>query len=172
MRIVSMITLDQLCWIATAAYAVHVLEEYTLDWKTWALRTLSVQCDWPTFYLGRSAVIVLGIVAAQIAPQTPTLALSFPALLLMEATLFHVLPVVLTKGQFSPGLLTAVLLFCPIGFLSYQSVFQTGVLSRLTLITSLVAGVLLAAVPMVFLRLRGNAYFFPAEKRKSTSGHQ
>ena len=160
-----MITLDQLCWIAIAAYAIHVLEEYTLDWKTWALLALGLRFDWPTFYVGKSVVLVLGIVSAQIAPQTPILALCFPALLLVEATFSHVLPVVLMRGQFSPGLLTAVLLFYPIGGYCYWAVFQTGLLTKSSLVASLVGGAVLTTLPLFFLRLRNKEYFLPLNKR-------
>ena len=165
-----MITLDQLCWIATAAYAVHVLEEYTFNWKAWARRTLRLRCDWPTFYLANSVVIVLGIVSAQIAPQAPILALCFPALMLINATFFHVLPVFLMRGRFSPGLLTAVLLFYPIGLLCYQTVFQTGLLTRQAFLLSLSGGALLMAVPLVFLKLKNCPYFLPVKRWGSSSG--
>ena len=125
----NMITLDQLCWIATAAYAVHALEEYAFNWRDWARGALKLPVDWPTFYLTNAVAMVLGMVSAQIAPQTPALALCFPALMLINATFFHLLPVLLMKGRFSPGLLTAVLLFYPIGLLCYRTVFQIGLLT-------------------------------------------
>jgi hypothetical protein len=170
--IASMITLDQLCWIATAAYAVHALEEYTFNWKAWAHGALRLQCDWPTFYLATSVVMVLGIVSAQIAPQMPILALCFPALLLINATFFHVLPVLLMRGRFSPGLLTAVLLFYPIGILCYRAVFQTGLLTGRALLSSFLGGALLMAVPLVFLKLKNRPYFLPAKRWGSSSGSE
>ena len=161
----SLITLDQLCWLATAAYALHVLEEYIFDWKSWASDAPRLWCDWPAFYLSRSVVVVLGIVAAQLAPQTPNLALCFPGLLVAEATFGHMLPAVRNRDQFPPGLLTSVLLFYPLGFLSYRTVFQTGLLTRLAFVTSLAGGALLAALPLLFLKLRATTYFLPIKKR-------
>ena len=171
-EIANMITLDQLCWIATAAYAVHALEEYTFNWRDWARRALKVPCDWPTFYLTNSVVIVLGVVSAQIAPQAPILALFFPALLLINATFFHVLPFLRMKGRFSPGLLTAVLLFYSIGLLCYRAVFQTGLLTGQTLLTSFLGGALLMAVPVVFLKLKNRPYFLPAKGWVRSSGSE
>ena len=60
-------------------------------------------------------MIILGIAAAEVAPQMPILALCFPALMLVNGTFFHLLPVLLMKGHFFPGLLTTVLLFYPVG---------------------------------------------------------
>ena len=164
LEVAEMITLDQLCWIATAAVAFHALEEYTFHWKAWACGALKVPCDGPTFYLTNSVVIVLGIVAAQIAPQTPILALCFPALLLVDAALFHVLPVMLMRGHFSPGLLTAVCLMFPIGILCYRAVFESGLLTGQALFTSLLGGSSLMTVPLVFLKLKNHRYFLPANR--------
>ena len=167
-----MITLDQLCWIATAAYAVHALEEYIFNWKAWARHALRLSVDWPTFYLANSVVIVLGVVSAQIAPQAPVLALCFPALLLINATFFHVLPVLVMKGRFSPGLFTALLLFYPIGILCYHAVFQTGLLTGPALLGSFLGGALLMAMPLVFLKLKSRRYFLPAKRWGSSSGSE
>jgi hypothetical protein len=30
-------TLTTLAWLAMAAYALHIMEEYTFDWRNWAL---------------------------------------------------------------------------------------------------------------------------------------
>lgn len=98
-----MMTLDQLCWIATASYAIHMLEEHTLNWRDWAHDALRLKVDWNAFYVTNSVVIILGIAAAEVAPQMPILALCFPALMLVNGTFFHLLPVLLMKGRFSPA---------------------------------------------------------------------
>jgi hypothetical protein len=153
------VTLDQLCWLATAAYAIHVLEEYMLNWRDWARGALKLQVDWVTFYVTNAGVIVLGIVAAEIAPQLPSLALCFPALMLVNATFFHVLPTLAMHGRFSPGLLTAILLFYPIGVFSYLTAYRAGVLTLNCLVISGAGGVLLMATPIVLLKIRGLSYF-------------
>jgi hypothetical protein len=94
-------------WVATAAYGLHALEEFMLDWKTWANKVLKLPVDWPIFYVVNALVVVLGIIAAEIGWRLPALSLAFPALMLINAVFFHILPFVVKK-KFSPGLISAV----------------------------------------------------------------
>ena len=86
------------------------------DWQSWAQNVLHMPAQWKDFYITNAVVIVLGVAAAEIAPVLPAIALSFPALMLINATFFHMAPFTWTQGRFSPGLITAVLLFFPLGF--------------------------------------------------------
>ncbi len=36
-------------WIATFAYALHIVEEYTFDWKGWAIAVLKLPVNWIHF---------------------------------------------------------------------------------------------------------------------------
>ena len=83
--------LSDLLWLCTSAYALHVLEEYQFDWRNWARAVIKLPVEWTDFYIVNALVIVLGIVAANLLRQ-PALALAFPALMLINATFFHVLP--------------------------------------------------------------------------------
>ena len=60
-------------------------------------------------------------VAAIVAPRWPTLALGFAGLMLINATFFHVAPFLWTRGRFSPGLITAVVLFLPLGIATMRA---------------------------------------------------
>jgi GH15 family glucan-1,4-alpha-glucosidase len=53
-------------WLALAAYAVHMLEEYELDWRNWARSVIGLPVEWADFYVTNAIVVVLGIAAAQI----------------------------------------------------------------------------------------------------------
>ena len=83
-------SLTDLMWLATAAYGLHVLEEYQLNWRDWARAVIGLPVEWSDFYVVNALVIVLGIVAANLARTAPGLALGFPALMLINATFFHV----------------------------------------------------------------------------------
>lgn len=146
-------------WIATFCYAIHIVEEYTFDWKNWALNVLKLPVNWGHFAVVNGIVVVLGISCAQVAWSLPAYALSLPALMLINATFFHVLPFLVTKGRFSPGLGTAVLLFYPVGIWAYYGAYQDGVLSTSNLVLSLILGALLMASPIVMLKLRLLPYF-------------
>ena len=100
-------SLTDLLWLATAAYGVHILEEYQLNWRDWARAVIGLPVERSDFYVVNALVIVFGVVAANLA-RWPGLALAFPALMLINATFFHVLPFARTGGRFSPGLATAV----------------------------------------------------------------
>jgi hypothetical protein len=64
-----------------------------------------------------------------------------------------------TKGRYSPGVSTAVVLFYPIGLACYWRAMADGALDARTLIGSLVIGALLMASPIVLLRIKDKAYF-------------
>jgi uncharacterized protein with HXXEE motif len=152
-------SLTDLMWLATAAYGLHVLEEYQLNWRDWARAVIGLPVEWSDFYVVNALVIVLGIVAANLARTAPGLALGFPALMLINATFFHVLPTLRSNGRFSPGLFTAVALFYPIGIACYWRAAADGHLNLRTVIGSLVLGALLMASPIVLLKIKGRPYF-------------
>lgn len=149
------LTLPDLLWLSTAAYALHVVEEFTLDWRGWARNVLGLPVEWPHFYLVNAAVIVLGVVAAEVAPSLPAVALGFSALMLINATFFHVLPVLRFGGRFSPGLISAVVLFYPLGLMAYAAAG----LGWGGILLSAVIGAALMACPVVLLVIRDRPYF-------------
>lgn len=104
--------------IAIAAYGVHMIEETIYDWHGWVRRVLKLDAEWREFYMVNAFVIVLGISCAMVGWRLPAAALVFPAFMLVNAVLFHIAPVVVTR-IFSPGLFTAVILFLPVGFRAY-----------------------------------------------------
>jgi hypothetical protein len=147
--------LSALLWLCVAAYTLHILEEFVFDWRNWARNVLRLPAQWADFYITNAVVIVLGIVAAQIAPAWPAVALGFPALMLINATFFHVAPFLWTRGRFSPGLITALLLFFPLGLGTIISAHP----DTATLAAAFAVGALLMATPIVFLKLKGRRYF-------------
>ena len=84
-------------WIATVAYALHVMEEYIFDWKSWAIAVIKLPVTWPIFAIANGIVVVLGVACSSIAWQLPGFALALPALMLINATFFHVLPLIVTR---------------------------------------------------------------------------
>lgn len=146
-------------WIAAFAYALHVVEEYTFDWKGWAIAVIKLPVTWVHFALVNGVVVVLGISCSAVGWACPAWALSLPALMLINATFFHVLPFLTTRGRFSPGLGTAVLLFYPIALWAYWGAWQDGILTPGTLALSLLIGAALMASPIIMLKLRLLPYF-------------
>ncbi|MFT3730189.1 MAG: HXXEE domain-containing protein [Hyphomicrobium sp.] len=146
-------------WLATAAYGVHAFEEFELDWRNWARAVIGLPVEWHDFYVVNFLVIVLGIVAAELAPASPGLALTFPALMLINAVFFHIAPFFWTRGRFSPGLITAILLFLPIGAACFAVANDSGALNTGTLALSFALAALLMAMPIILLHIKSKAYF-------------
>ncbi len=146
-------------WLATAAYGIHALEEFILDWRDWARAVIGLPVEWSHFYVVNFLVIVLGFVAANLADVAPALALSYAALVLINGILFHIAPVILTRGRFSPGLFTAIILFLPIGFFCYRTANNAGQLDAFSVVLSVAIGAALMATPIVLLRIKDRPYF-------------
>lgn len=152
-------SLTDLTWLALAAYGLHILEEYTFDWRNWARNVLTLPVEWDHFYVTNALVIVLGAVAAELAATQPMLALAFPAVMLINATFFHVGPFLVTRGRFSPGLITAVILFYPIGIACFRRAAADGHLDNGALAGALALGAALMAAPVVMLKAKDHIYF-------------
>lgn len=145
-------------WVATAAYGVHILEEFVLDWKAWANKVMKLPVDWPAFYVTNALVIVFGIVAAEVGWRLPLLSLAFPALMVINAIFFHILPFIATR-KYSPGFFSAVVLFLPIGICLFYGAERDGVLSIITAISAFVLGAALMAYPVILLKLKDKPFF-------------
>jgi hypothetical protein len=95
------------------------------------------------------------VVASIIAPKWPILALGFAGLMLINATFFHIAPFLWTRGRFSPGLFTAIVLFVPLGI----ATIRAGHLNAIGLAEVFCTGALLMATPIVFLKVKDKPYF-------------
>jgi hypothetical protein len=95
------------------------------------------------------------------------LALAFPAVMLINATFFHLGPFLVTRGRFSPGLITALVLFYPIGIACFRKAAQDGHLDSGAFAGAMILGALLMAAPVVMLKLKDRAYFRQARPRTS-----
>jgi len=147
--------LQIMLWLCVAAYGAHVLEEFVFDWRSWSQQVLHLPTRWEDFYITNCLVIVVAIVAAMIAPEYPAVALGFPALMLINGTLMHILPFVLKRGRFSPGLITSVTMFLPLGTCTMMAAQPD---ARL-LVTAFAVGAALLATPISFIVLREKPYF-------------
>lgn len=146
-------------WLGLVAYTLHIMEEYSFDWRNWARAVIGLPVEWADFYITNAAVIVLGFAQAEMARILPIAPLVFAALMLINATFFHVLPMIRMRGRFSPGAFTAVVLFYPLALGTYLAAAAEGLLTAGMLAGSVIGGALLMAYPVVMLRLKGRAYF-------------
>lgn len=147
--------LQTMLWLCAAAYGAHVLEEFVFDWRNWSQQVLHLPTRWEDFYITNCLVVVVAIVAVMIAPEYPAVALGFPALMLINGTFMHIFPFVLKRGRFSPGLITSVTMFLPLGVFTMMA----AELNIRVLATAFAVGAALLATPIGFLVLKQKSYF-------------
>jgi hypothetical protein len=58
-------TLQTLAWLSMAAYATHIMEKFTFDWRNWARAAIKPPVEWSDFYVTAAALGSTGIAAAQ-----------------------------------------------------------------------------------------------------------
>ena len=114
-----------LFWVCVAAYSIHLLEEFAFDWRGWANKTMGLAAGSPLFYFVSATVMILGFCCAMISAWLPVISLMFPALLIINAIFFHLLPAIIQR-HFSPGLFSAILLLLPSGVLTYYGIALDG----------------------------------------------
>lgn len=151
--------LSTLGWLGMAAYACHILEEYTLDWRNWARAVLGLPAEWNDFYVTNGVVVALGIAQAMLAPTVPVAVLGWAGLMLINGVLMHIVPFIRTGGRFSPGLFTAIVLFLPISLATFWSALASGIAGVGMVIAGLLIGGLTLAFPIVMLNLKSWPYF-------------
>jgi hypothetical protein len=151
---------DYLFWVALAAYAFHILEEYNYDWKTWAQKILKLDVDWNSFYIANIVVLFFGIACAEVGWSHPTFSLMFPALMVVNALFFHILPYMRSKRKFSPGMITAIFLFLPIGLGIFNTALGLGVHTK-SIIIATICGTLAMAFPIFLIKTKNLDFFKP-----------
>ncbi|WP_167760145.1 HXXEE domain-containing protein [Paraburkholderia pallida] len=151
-------TLSTLAWLGMAAYAAHILEEYTFDWRGWSQSTLGLPVQWNDFYVTNAVVISLGIAQAMLAPTLPLAAIAFSGLMFINGVFMHIFPFLRT-GRFSPGVITSVLLFLPQSIAMFHGALKTGAASIATLLFGFLIGAAALAFPIGMLMLRSRPYF-------------
>ncbi|MGO9699610.1 MAG: HXXEE domain-containing protein [Xanthobacteraceae bacterium] len=151
--------LATLAWLAMAGYALHILEEYTFNWRDWARAVLKLPVEWSDFYVTNAVVIAVGIAQAMLSPTLPWAPLLFASVMLINAVFFHIVPVVRFKGRYSPGVATAVVLFLPVAIAMWKRATDDGALDPATIIIAVGGGALAMAFPIVMLLLRSKPYF-------------
>lgn len=151
-------SLTILAWLAVGAYALHMLEEHILGWFAWARKTMNLSMEWGTYITIETVLLIIGAIAAMLASVMPVLALAFIALLVINVTFFHIVPMLISGGQFSPGAISGVVLFYPLGY----SAFTGGGVTPSVLMWSIVIGAAAILWPVVLLKLKSHPYFRPS----------
>ena len=84
--------LADLAWLATASYAIHILEEHTFDWRNWARAVVKLPVEWSDFYVTNAIVVVLEGLVVSIQTTRLVLFEFFTRFLVAQGRTFRPLP--------------------------------------------------------------------------------
>ncbi|MBK8293873.1 MAG: HXXEE domain-containing protein [Solirubrobacterales bacterium] len=144
-------------WIGVIAAALHVIEEYSEGWVTWANYEFGprfgITVTEKDFLLGSAALIFIALAGAAIGWWAPAISLAVPALFILNAVFSHMLPS--ARGdRLTPGTLSAVFIYLPVAVWMFWAADQDGKLDFGTFLGAFVIGAALMAYPLVVLLLK------------------
>ena len=159
-------------WVLVAATALHVVEEHALGWQGWASeafgRSFGVRPTWADFWATNAALIVFAVAAAMVGWRAPGFSLALPALCLINAIGFHIVPS-LRAGAPNPGVFTATVLYVPIGIWAYAAASADDRVSFGVLVLSVAIGAALMAAAIAIL-LAGQRFGYADDERAGAPG--
>ena len=144
-------------WLVPIAYCIHIVEE-TPRFVPWAKRYLSAPSTFAQFVLGNIIFMVYVLAFISLAifyPGEWTLILGLStAAWIFSNFLIHA-SLTLYSGEYSPGVVTASAIYAPIAVYIYATFMQSGILSQLDIILSIVIGFAVMYVPTLIQVWRG-----------------
>lgn len=141
-------------WAILAAAVLHVAEECATGFLPWFRRVLpslapAMTVPWAVTV---NALFLLVCLAAAALPQTPPVVrLVAPGVLLMNAAL-HV-GMTLIRREFSPGLVTACVLYVPLGIIAFDRTTSAHNLGPGSLAAAAILSIAVHAVAPISLRI-------------------
>jgi len=144
-------------WVGVIAAALHVIEEYSEGWVTWANYEigprLGVTFTETDFFLTNVALIFFALAGAAIGWWAPAVSLAVPALFVINAVFFHMLPS--ARGdRLTPGTLSAVFIYLPVALWMFWAADQDGKLDFGTFLGAFIIGAALMSYPLLVLALK------------------
>ncbi len=144
-------------WVGVIAAALHVVEEYSEGWVTWANyefgSRFGIVVTEKDFFLGSTGLIFIALAGAAIGWWAPAISLAVPALFILNAVISHMLPS--ARGdRLTPGTLSAVFIYLPVAVWMFWAANQDGKLDFGTFLGAFIIGAALMAYPLVVLMLK------------------
>ncbi|WP_434424969.1 HXXEE domain-containing protein [Nannocystis pusilla] len=152
-----------LLWLCVPVYGLHIMEELAFGWLEWAHSVGMMFPGWSTFYVTNAVVIVIGVTTAMLGWRMPACALVFPALMVINALLFHLLPS-LTGGHPNPGCISAMVFFLPLAALTFREAWRAGVRAWQTYAAAALIAGGLQLWPVLLLKLSPMLAAGPAQR--------
>jgi hypothetical protein len=144
----SMTTTERGLWLLVGACGVHVIEEYALDWRSWAQGLSGLQVTWGRFWLTNAAFLCLAFVAAMVGFRRPAIGLALPSLTLINGLFFHIGPTIALR-RVSPGVFSSAVLYVPISIWLFWRMHKQGRLTRGVVLKAVALGAAIMAIPFV-----------------------
>lgn len=147
-------------FILCGVYALHMVEEFTLGFVPWADRYFG-GFDWTQNLIGNSAYLLLLALACYLYARKPgrNLWLGMAGAMWVLSNAFIHLSATILGGEYSPGVVTATILYIPAGLLFLLRWGRRGLLTGKNLGLSFALG----GLAIMLLPTFGRAIAFKAE---------
>ncbi|WP_207480112.1 HXXEE domain-containing protein [Arenibaculum pallidiluteum] len=124
----------RLVWLMPAAFAIHIVEEYTTGFPGWVSQTLGGSMTGSAFLANNALFMAILLSLTAWASLRPSVPATFALLCWASGNLFwnfvfHVVTTV-PYARYSPGLVTAAILYLPVSVLVARSALGEAVISR------------------------------------------
>jgi|GEM_PF-915996 len=145
-------------WVGVIATVLHVLEEHAMGWVSWANHEigprLGIEFTETDFMLTNVALVFIALAGAAIGWWAPAISLAVPALFIINAVVFHMLPSARAE-RLTPGTISAVFIYLPVAAWIFWAAGDDGHLNFGTFLLSFIIGAALMAWPIAVLYLKG-----------------
>lgn len=145
-------------WVGVIAAVIHVLEEHALGWVSWANHEIGprfgITFTETDFLLTNVALVFIALAGAAIGWWAPAISLAVPALFIINALFFHMLPSARAE-RLTPGTISAVFIYLPVAAWMFWAAGDDGHLNFGTFVLSFILGAVFMAWPIAVLYLKG-----------------
>jgi hypothetical protein len=144
--------MDWIFWTLVGAAVVHVAEEHFGGFLEFTrhiadrFTRVKFSLTMAQFVVVNAAFIGLTIAAALLWPRHPAFCLSIPALLLIN-TCLHLVPMLATR-RYSPGSISALLLYVPLSIYAFHVADTAGLGSTVNVISAFALGLFWMILPV------------------------
>lgn len=151
----------RLIWLMPASFALHIVEEYAAGFPGWVGEVFGSSMTGPSFLENNALfmAILLSLTLWTVRRPSPVAAfflLSWASGNLFWNFIFHLATTVL-YGRYSPGLVTAVLLYFPVSYI----VSRTALKERVLTLAAFIGAVSIGAALMLLVIAIGLLNFVP-----------
>ena len=144
-------------WVGVIAVVFHVMEEYAFGWVAWANEKVGPRFDVTftetDFLLGGVGMIFIALAGAAIGWWAPAVSLAVPAVFVLNAIFFHMIPSARDE-RLSPGTLSAVFIYLPVAAWMFWAAGTDDQLNFGTFVLAFVIGAAIIAFPIALIVLR------------------